>query len=1052
MKPETTSPTFRFFFIKTIFSTLLLILLILGGFIAYQSLVKEANPDLKIPMATVITTWPGSSPELVEKEITINIEKNIKTLSGVKRYLSSSRNSVSAIVVEFDADAPLEESMQLLRTKVNEAESKFPEDAEKPSVEAISVSNIPIVTFILYGDLDDALLDKQARNLKDQLEIIPGIRKVEISGSRQEVVNIQLLPSVLTDLGISPIMVKDRIMQANIDMPWGKFEHPNFNTMMELKGQFRDVETLKALPIIRLAQGRVVRLGEIAYVRRDLEAEITRSSVSVGAEEYRKAVSLSLYKSPGEDTIDVIERAKEAITSAEQSAEWPHTLHYMVISDESELIWESLTRTFTNIWQAMLAVFIILFIMLSWREALIAGLSIPLTFFGALVIVWSIGYTLNEMVIIGMILALGLLVDDFILVMEGMHDALGKGLTLKQAQTYTLKTYALPSLSGSLTTILALSPLMAMGGIAGKFVRVVPVTAVICLGLSYLISMVIDIPLAPIILKKRTNGHIKQSKADRLVENVSGRLCQWLQHYAVHSKPIALLWCLGTVVLFVLSMIAFGLLPAEMYAKADGRNFGISIELCPDADLEQSQEVADRVGEVLRQKPYFENVTKYVGMKSPFSSTSLFDNLAENQAPYLLGFSCLFVPKDQRDKLAYEYVEELRHDIEVELQDFPGAVLTLSTQTGGGSGEDPIQFVINGSDMDILRQISQEIQSKLVKVPGATDVRDTLGSARMNWWFTPRHEVLDFYGITEVDIASQARIAMVSDKIGEFTMPGTQDNLDILLGMTWPSREGEIGGPRRWEELFQINIFNREGKPIPAYNLLEDHLDQAPLSITHKNGRRSVTVMAKTAGRTAGEILKDFTPELDKMQQTWPDGYNYQIAGEAEEMEETFGLAGKALMVAFVLVFSILALLFDSFRQPFIIMFSVPFALIGVFAGFFLAWIPMSFSAVIGIISLVGIAVNDAIVLIETMNNHRRNGLSVKEAAARGAGDRLRPILSTTITTTVGLTPLALSDPLWMPLCNAIIFGLIASTLICLFVIPCLYLLLTPDREAQTSE
>ncbi|MCP4402448.1 MAG: efflux RND transporter permease subunit, partial [bacterium] len=323
-------------------------------------------------------TWPGSSPELVEKEITINLEKNIKTLSGVKRYFSNSRNSISALVVEFAADAPLEESMQLLRTKVNEAESEFPEDAEKPSVGVIELTNVPIVTFVLYGDLDDALLDAQARSLKDRLEILPGVRKVDISGSRQEVLNIQLLPSMLSDLGISPTLVKNRIMQANIDMPWGQFENPDFNTLMELKGQFRSVETLKTLPIVRLAQGRVVRLEEIAHIRRDLEAETTRTSVSAEGEEYRKAVSLSLYKSPGKDTINVIEEAKEAMTGAEQTAEWPHTLHYMVVSDESELIWEALTMAFNSIWQAMFAVFIILFVMLSWREALIAGLSVPL--------------------------------------------------------------------------------------------------------------------------------------------------------------------------------------------------------------------------------------------------------------------------------------------------------------------------------------------------------------------------------------------------------------------------------------------------------------------------------------------------------------------------------------------------------------------------------------------------------------------------------------------------------------------------------------------------
>jgi multidrug efflux pump subunit AcrB len=250
----------------------------------------------------------------------------------------------------------------------------------------------------------------------------------------------------------------------------------------------------------------------------------------------------------------------------------------------------------------------------------------------------------------------------------------------------------------------------------------------------------------------------------------------------------------------------------------------------------------------------------------------------------------------------------------------------------------------------------------------------------------------------------------------------------------------------------RINIFTDRGKVVPAHSLLAESIDQGSLAISHRNGRRAVTVMAKVAGRTADTVLQEFLPILAEMQQTWPDGYMYQIAGEAADMEESSGSSGKALLIAFLLVFGVLALLFDSFKQPMIIMLSVPFALIGVFAGFFLAWIPVSFVAYIGIISLVGIAVNDAIVLIETMNIHRKNGFSVKEAAARGAGERLRPIISTTLTTTVGLTPLALSNPMWMPLCAAIIFGLLASTVICLFVIPCLYLLLTSERKATLAE
>jgi multidrug efflux pump subunit AcrB len=424
----------------------------------------------------------------------------------------------------------------------------------------------------------------------------------------------------------------------------------------------------------------------------------------------------------------------------------------------------------------------------------------------------------------------------------------------------------------------------------------------------------------------------------------------------------------------------------------------------------------------------------------------------ENRAPYLLGFSGLFVPKDQREKFTYEYIEDLRHEIEAELRQVPGALFTIKGQTGGSSGEDPIQVALYGNDMDRLRQLSIDVRQALAKIPGTTDVRDTLGPIRFSWQFTPQHEALDFYGISETSFASQMRIAMSSDKIGEFVMPGTQDNLDLMLGMAWPSRNGELGGPKKWEELMEIDAFTNQGKAVPAHSLVEEAMDQGSLAIVHRNGRRAVTVMSKVTGRTADTILQEFLPILDEMQETWPDGYSYRIGGEAEDMEETFGSSGKALVIAFFLVFGILALLFDSFRQPMIIMFSVPFAMIGVFAGFFLAWIPMSFIAFIGIISLVGIAVNDAIVLIETMNIHRRNGLSVKEAASRGAGDRLRPIISTTLTTTVGLTPLALSNPMWMPLCAAIIFGLMASTLICMFVIPCLYLLLTPKQKAAAPQ
>ncbi|HEJ83009.1 MAG TPA: efflux RND transporter permease subunit [Desulfobacteraceae bacterium] len=399
--------------------------------------------------------------------------------------------------------------------------------------------------------------------------------------------------------------------------------------------------------------------------------------------------------------------------------------------------------------------------------------------------------------------------------------------------------------------------------------------------------------------------------------------------------------------------------------------------------------------------------------------------------------------------MAFEYLDGLRDELTAALTRYPGSLLVFTPQTGGSTTEDPIQIQLEGDDMERLREMSVQVQAALRGTPGASDVRDNLGSARQDVKFLPNREALDFYQIGQDDLAYQMRFAMTDDEVGKFPLGGTEEDMEIRMGMAWPSRRGLPGGPTQLAEVALIRPFKPNGETVSIFSILNPVVAEAPLSITHQGGRRAVTVLAKTENRTVSEILSDLEPQLQKMQADWPLGYAYHFGGEAESAAETYSSAGKMFVVAIFLVFALLALQFGSFTQPFIIMLSLPFAMIGTFGGFFLAWIPFSFPAMIGIISLVGIVVNDAIVMIETMNTHRRHGLSVRESAARGAADRLRPILSTTITTVVGLIPLSLSNPMWMPLCNAIIFGLISATLISQLVVPCLYLLMTPERGAS---
>ncbi|MGB3642748.1 MAG: efflux RND transporter permease subunit [Rivularia sp. (in: cyanobacteria)] len=1035
-----------FFFLNTIFAILLSLLMVIGGVLGYFSMTKQSQPDIDIAVANITTTWAGADPQTIEQQITDEIEKEITSVENVKQVKSASYTGFSVINVEFTSNANTETAIQELRQAVSQAEPELPRDADEPVVEQVSLNDAPIITLALYGNIDATVISQAAEEIQDRLEQVGGVSEVNLGGAREEVVSVQMNPFRLAALGISPTTVANQIRAANRDVPLNEIESDVIGSQVRFYGRFRKIEDLQQLPIARL-EGRVVRLNEVASVSRELEQEDTRAFISTEGKEYQPVVSVGVVKVPGQDSIEVINSVLETMDEIKQNPDiWPYGMEFRIIADESEIIWEQLGNLFVNALQAMAAVFVILFIALSWREALIAGLSIPLTFLGALAVLWLMGQTLNNMVLIGMVLALGILVDVFILMMEGMHEAIFvKGLSFDKAALQTVKTYAGPAFAGQLTTILALTPLMAISGTLGKFIELLPIAAIICLVLSFAIAILVDIPLSRYLLANVKGGE-KKSRVDKLSEKASERWVRWSLNHTVRNKTTARAWVLGTIALFACAVYAFTQIPVEFFPQSDQRNFSVNVELPPTTTLNVTQEFADDLGQILQDKNYLESVIKYVGQRSNLVPSG---ELEPNEGSYLLGFSGVLLPEDERDKISYEYLDELRKELKAVVNRYPGASMILNAQQSGQSG-DPIQIEITGTDLTRLREISQQVQRELQQIPGATDVRDSLGTLQADLRLIPKREELSFYGLSEEQLTTQAQYYTRAIDVGNFAVGGNREDLEIRLSTAWPSRNGRVGGPTRRDELLAVRFFtdNPNEELISASAVVEPVQAQAPLSIARRNGRRTATVLAKNGSRTVGEILGDLEPKLEEMKKSWPSGYSYSFGGETADQAETFGSAGQALGIAVFLVFAVLVLQLGSFRQPFIILLAIPFALIGTFGGFYLVGIPFSFSAFIGIIALVGIVVNDAIVMVDTMNGYQQEGIKVRQAAARGAADRLRPVLTTSITTIIGLIPLALSDPTWMPLCSAIIFGLLAATLIALVVVPCLYLLLTPKTEA----
>ncbi|WP_417408059.1 efflux RND transporter permease subunit [Hoeflea sp.] len=1033
----------QFFLLNPTLALVLLAACLIGGGVAAFSMVRENYPDLAIPQAVIATEWPGASPEQMEKEVTKPVEDAIRALPGLKFYQSSSSGSLSIIILQFDADIAIPFAMQELRARISEAESRFPAGVKKPDIQQVSVNDMPVASFVLSGDAGEDRLNLQADRLKRGLEELPGVRAVRLQGARPRAVQIRLDTARLAPLGIPATTVRDRIRSANQDLAWGDLETETTTRPLYLAGRAATVADLRAIQIATLDDGTIVRLGDVAEVFIGLDQEDGTTQVSIEGAGFRPAISLSVLKRPGSDTVATIAAVSQRISELTAAPDWPAAIAVTALRDEREVIRDSFREVTTNLMQGAAAVFLVLLLALTWREAVVAAIAMPVALLAALVIVDQLGFTLNTLTILGMVIALGLLVDVFILVMEGMHDGLYiRGLSFDDAARSTVKAYLMPAIAGQATTVLALLPLMLIGGIDGKFIRLIPLTAIACLVASLGVAFLIAIPLSRFVLAHKVRP--AATPVDRATLFLASRVGTWLLQGPLRSKARAAAVVALALVGFLASALLAESLPSILYPKEDRRTLGITVSLPPDATLADAERVALKAGQSLRDLPYLASVTTHAAEKSPFALHMIDEYLLPLYGADMVGVSVLFKPKADRAIAAYEALPEIRERLATALSDEPGLTILLSPDLGGATSAAPIQIRLTGDDPMRLHALSKTIQRALAAIPGVNDIRDTIGPFKTEARFTLDPDVLAYHRLNEVEVMQQVRFSLTTDKIGTFKVPGTDPDLDINLGAQHPSRNGQLGGPRRLYELETTPVVTGDGATLFLPLLAEMTLATSPRLYLHSNGRRTNTIKAQLAeGITASGVAKQLSPQIADLQSTLPAGYTIQWAGEIEAAGETFGGARLSLILAGLFVAAILILLFGSFLQPFIIMAMVPVALTGTFIGFSLLAIPMSFPAMIGIIALVGIVVNDAIVMVEVINERRREGKSAREAAALGASDRLRPILTTSLTTIAGLLPLAFSAPAWYPLCMAVILGLGLATLLVPLVVPCLYILLS---------
>ncbi|MFW5885262.1 MAG: efflux RND transporter permease subunit [Patescibacteria group bacterium] len=1022
---------------------LIIFFLLIFGVSTIRNLPRELQPEVEIPIAVVSTAYPGASPTDVEEQVTKKIEERVGDLEGLKNLDSTSSLGFSTIVAEFEADQDIDESVENLEDEVDSAKTDLPEDATDPNVTEISLSDQPIFIAALSGEnYDPARLKKFAEDIKGDLSGIPYVSEVKIAGGAERIVRIDVDRDKMTEKNLSFNEVVDTINSQNLNFPLGSIEVGDYNYTARVSGKFENVQEIGLLQVGN-SNGKPILLEDIAQVKEGFREATSDSRLSVNGLPPEQAVSIQVFKKTGGDITAVAAEARNRLEDARGSV-YPEDVKVEVTSDFSEYISESINTLSVNGFQTVLIILILLFIFLGWKEALIAGLSVPFSFFISFIIMSLIGESLNFLSLFSLVLALGLLVDSAIVIVEGMYNRVSNyAVTGFEAAVSTIKEYAPPLLAGMLTTVAAFLPLMFVEGIIGEFIKTIPIVVNTTLIAALFVALTI-VPAVGILVinpyKKReeeacgNGGKIKKaykklsgrckSKArserwatrmfDKAAYHYREILPSLLESNKKRRTLIALVWLLFFA---SLSLPLTGVLKIKSFGEIDGEYFYINLNMPNGTVMEETDKEVKKIEEVLLQEQEVTNFVSSIG--STFEATA---GSVDSASGHKASVQANLTDKESRDKKSGEIVSQIRKNIEEKVT--RGDISIVEEQSGPPTGE-AISLRVVGEDLNTLEILAEDIKGKLGEIPTVVNEDTSVENSPGEFVFVPNKDLLAREGLSVATVSSGLRGGISRDESIEITRNG--EDLTLSIGY----KDETVNSP---DDLENTLIKTPAGENVPVSALGEVKIQASPAGITRKDEERVVSITAGTEGGNPTEITEELREEVKEM--NIPAGYRVDFGGEQEELMGTFQDMFVKMIIGIILILFILIALFNSFKQVLLILVTIPLAMTGVFFGMAAAGLVLDIPAFVGIVSLVGIVVNNAIILIDQINRELTGGRKLVGAVKEAGFVRLRPIALTTITTVFGLLPLSITQPDWRNMGFAIIFGLTFSAFLTLFIVP----------------
>lgn len=1012
---------------------IMMAMLMIGGIFSYTQLSYELVPKFEIKVVTISTVYPGASPSEVENSLSTKIEDAVSSLENVKKIQTKSFESLSVVIIQFNDDTDINYAINDAQRKINAIRSDLPDGAKEPSIVQFSLSDMPVITMGVTGNMSSSeLYDLIDKKIQPEFSRVPGVAQVSIIGGQEREIRINLDPNRMEGYGLSIPQVQQIIAASNLDFPTGNLKTRNNSILIRLSGKIVSVEELRNLTIAS-QNGMNIKLSDIADVQ-----DTVKDAEKIARINQKNTILLTVQKQSEANAVEVSKLIQKKMTEVE-SQYAAKNVKLTLANDTSQFTLDAANHVIKDLFLAILLVaFVMLFFLHSLRNAIIVMVSIPTSLIATFIGMYLFGYSLNLMSLLALSLVVGILVDDAIVVIENIHRHMEMGKSKVRAAYDGASEIGFTVTAITLVIVVVFLPIALSTGLVANIISQFCVVVIIATMLSLLVSFT----AVPWLFSRfgKLEYLSKNSFSGKIVHKFEGFIDRF-----THWVTDILVWCLGhkfmtlaivTVLFFGTFLLpAFGFVGSGFFPQTNRGEFLVQMELPKDASLEQTNFLTQKAEKILSAKPEVNRIITTVGQSSSGMGSM-------QTTAYKSEISVLLKGEEERgDEPTNVYAAKLKRELENKLV---GAKITTVPMGLMGANQAPIQLIILGNTMEDALAFAKKAEAELRKIPGAAEIKLSVEEGNPEISVQVDRDKMTALGLNVATVGQTMRTAFSGNDDNKFREGTSEYDMSIVLDEAYR---------RNIDNVKNLTFINQMGQKIQLSQFATVTYGSGPSVLERYDRTPSVTLSAQNVGVATGTIADQLIERLEKIKK--PETVSWTWSGDVENQKQGFGTLGFALIAALLLVYMIMVILYNDFVKPFIVMFSIPLAFIGAIWGLALTNESLNIFTILGMIMLIGLVAKNAILLVDFANHRKEEGESTDQALIDANHARLRPILMTTIAMVIGMLPIAMASGDAASMNNGlaivIIGGLISSLFLTLVIVPVVYKIMVGLEERFTK-